>query len=130
MISKKVFLKLMNNYVSGKAIENIRKRVGIKLVNNFKKPEKFAQTPSFCSYYPIFDENFVSIHKKKKLKLNKPDYCGVAILDIINTLMYDFHYDYMKAKYGEQETLLFTDTDSLVCEIGSKYFLQGNTVMI
>ena len=46
------------------------------------------------------------------LKLNKPAYIGICILELSKVLMYEFHYDYIKNKYGNNSRLLFADTDS------------------
>ena len=67
--------------------------------------------------YNIY-ENLAAIHMKKTtLYNNKPIYLGTCILDLSKTLMYDFYYDYIKTKYGNRATLLFTDTDSVVYNI-------------
>ena len=69
----------------------------------------------------IFNENLVAVHKiKETLTLNRPAYVGMCILDLSKTLMYDFHYNYIKSKYGDKAKLLFTDTDSLTYEIETK----------
>ena len=62
--------------------------------------------------------------KKKSLYFNKPVYLGMSVLDISKTLMYKFHYNYIKPKYGEKAKLLFTDTDSLAYEIKTKDFYK------
>ena len=121
---EKDFFKLMNNSVFGKTMENLRNRVGIKLVNDKKRAEKLSAKPNF-KHCNIFSENLVVIHMNKtELVFNKPVYLGMCILDISKTLMYDFHYNYIKRKYGGKATLLFTDTDSLMNEIETKDFYK------
>ena len=110
---EKDFFKLMNNSVFGKTMENIRKRSNIKLETD---PDHFLRQttkPTFVSC-KIFHENLVAVHMKKNfLLLDKPSYVGMCILDLSKVLMYDFHYNFIKAKYGDRAKLLFTDTDSL-----------------
>ena len=117
---EKDFFKLMNNSVFGKTMENIRKRVDVRLVTDGKKLLKLTAKPTFVSS-KIFNENLVAVHKiKETLTLNRPAYIGMCILDLSKTLMYDFHYNYIKQKYGSKAKLLFTDTDSLTYEIEAK----------
>ena len=107
---EKDFFKLMNNSVFGKTMENIRKRVDVRLVTDEKKLLKLASKPTYVSS-KIFNENLVAVHKiKESLTLNRPAYVGMCILDLSKTLMYDFHYNYIKKKYGDKANLLFTDT--------------------
>ena len=114
---EKDFFKLMNNSVFGKTMENIRKRVNVKLVTDKKKLLKWTSKPTYISS-KNFNENLVAVHNiKEQIKLNKPAYVGMCILDLSKTLMYDFHYNYIKQHYGSKAKLLFTDTDSLTYEI-------------
>ena len=113
---EKDFFKLMNNSVFGKMMENLRKRVDIKLVTNEEKLDKLTSKPTYVSS-KIFNENLIAVHKiKETLTLNRPAYVGMCILDLSKTLMYDFHYNYIKKKYNNRAKLLFTDTDSLTYE--------------
>ena len=114
---EKDFLKLLVNSVFGKTMENLRKRVNVKLVNDVKQLKKLTASPSF-DHFRFFTNELVAVNMKKPtLYLNRPIYVGFAILDLSKVLMYDFHYNYIKAKYGEKATLLFTDTDSLCYNI-------------
>ena len=105
-------------------MKNIRNRVDIKLVNDKKRAERLSAKPNFnlCN---IFIEDLVAIHMKKtKLVFNKPVYLGMCILDLSKTLMYDFHYNYIKQKYGDNAKLLFTDTDSFMYIIQTEDFYK------
>ena len=104
---EKDFFKLMNNSVFGKTMENIRNRVNVKLVNTEERLKKLTAKPNLKSPPKIFSENLVSVHlKKTSLIMNKPVYLGMCILDLSKTIMYDFHYQYIKPKYGEKAKLL------------------------
>ena len=114
---EKDFFKLMNNSVFGKTMEYLLKRVDVRLVTDEKKLDKLTSKPTYVSS-KIFNENLMAVHKvKETLTPNKPAYVGMCILDLSKTLMYDFHYNYIKKKYGNRARLFFTDTDSLTYEI-------------
>ena len=121
---EKDFFKLMNNSVFGKTMENIRNRVDIRLVTRESQAKKLTCKPNY-QHHTIFCENLTAVHMKKvSLKFNKPVYLGMSILDLSKTLMYDFHYNYIKPKYGDSAKLLFTDTDSLAYEIQTEDFYR------
>ena len=121
---EKDFFKLMNNSVFGKTMENIRNRVNVKLVNTEERLKKLSAKPNYKSC-KIFNENLISVHMKKtSLTMNKPVYLGMCILQLSKTIMYDFHYQYIKPKYGEKAKLLFTDTDSFMYEIETEDFYK------
>ena len=105
-------------------MENIRKRVNITLVNDKKKAAKLTSKPNFKKF-TIFSEKLTAIEMcKTQIYFNKPVYLGMCILDLSKTLMYDFHYNYIKPKYNERAKLLFTDTDSLAYEIQTSDFYR------
>ena len=101
----KALYKLMSNAIHGKSMENLRNRINIKLGNNEKDCLKCTSKPSYMSH-KIFGNNLVVMSKSKlALKLNKPEYIGMCILEL------------SKNKYGNNSKLLFTVTDSLMYEI-------------
>ena len=114
---EKDFYKLMNNSVFGKTMENVRNRVNVKLVTNEKALNKLVKKPNY-KRVSEFHENLVAVHMEKTtVELDKPIYLGMSILDLSKTLMYKFHYNHIKPKWGDDVELLFTDTDSLCYEI-------------
>ena len=122
--SEKDFFKLMVCSVFGKTMENIRKRVDVRLVTTEKQALKLVAKPNFDRRV-VFTESMVAVHMKKtKLKFDKPVYLGACILDISKLQMYDFHYGFVKKMYGDNARLLFTDTDSLAYEIQTADFYQ------
>ena len=114
----KDFFKLMINSVYGKTIENLRKKINVRLVNNAKNFLKYTSRPTYVTH-KLFDKDYAAIHENKPvLVLNKPIYIGFTVLDVSKWNMYDFHYNFIKKNFNAE--LLFTDTDSLVYEIKSE----------
>ena len=92
---QKDFFKLMNDSVFGITMENARKHRDIRLVTTGKKRSKLVSEPNYHStkYFP---ENLLAMEMKKiKIKIKKPVYLGLSILEISKTLMYEFSYDYI-----------------------------------
>ena len=114
---QKNFFKLMINSVYGKTVENLCKRISVRVVSNEKDYLKHVSKPTFISR-KIFDKNCATIHEiKPVLTLNKLIYAGFTVLELSKWLMYDFHYNFIKKHFDAK--LLFTDTDNLAYEIKS-----------
>ena len=89
----KDFFKLINNAVFGKPMENVRKHRDIKLVLTNKIINQLVSEPNYHTP-KHFSENLMTIEiKKTKVKMNKPIYLDISVLDISKTLIYDFWYD-------------------------------------
>jgi hypothetical protein len=79
---EKNFFKLMNNSIYGKTMENLRKRVDVKLVSSKDDLVKLVASPCFQSHR-IMNENLIVVKRVKEvLTLNKPCYVGMSILDL------------------------------------------------
>ena len=110
--------KLLNNAAYGKTMENVRKRIKIRVVKNDKDFIKYISRPT-CLNWKVLKNNFAAIYEKKiSLTLNKPIYVGFTVLEISKWEMYNFHYNFMIRKFNIR--LLFTDTDSLYYELHEK----------
>ena len=90
---EKDLFKLMNNSVFGKTMENIRKHRDIKLVTTDKKRSKLISEPNYHTINLISEDLSIIEMKKTKVKMNKPIYLGLSILEISKILMYEFWYD-------------------------------------
>ena len=107
----------MNNDIHRKTMENLINGIKIKLVNNKKVYLKCTSKESYM-LHKIFDYNLVAICKSHlALKLNKPAFIGMCILELSKALVYKFHFHNFKNKYGNNSRLLLTDADTLMYEI-------------
>ena len=128
---EKDFFKLMNNSVFGKTMEDVRRRIDVKLMTT---PSQFVKHASKVTYK--HSVTFVNKEEKEEylvgleaqrtsVKLNKPIYTGFTVLELSKLHMYDYHYNHVMKKYGPQKAkLLFTDTDSLTYLIETKDVYQ------
>ena len=111
---EKYFFKLVNNSVFEKTMENVRKHRDIKLATTDRRRNQLVLEPNYHTT-KYFSENLLATEMKKtKVKMNKPIYLGMSILDISKTLMYEFLHDYVQPKYQDRAELWYTDTDSFV----------------
>ena len=121
---EKDFFKLMNNAVFGKTMENVRKHRDITLVTTDKKIRKLVSEPNY-HMINLISENLAIIEMKRtKVKMNKPIYLGLSILEISKLIMYEFLYDYMKLKYDDNVKLCYMDTDSFIMRIKTEDFYK------
>ena len=98
----KDFFQLMINSVYGKAMENLQKRIDVRLVNNEKDFLKYISRPTHITH-KIFDKNYATIHEiKSVLMLNKPIYVGFTVLELSKWLMYDFYYKFIKKHFNAE----------------------------
>ena len=113
----------MNNDVFSKTVENLRNRVDARLVNNGNL--KLTSKASYAAQ-KIFHNNLLVIQKiKTTIALNKAAYLRMCTLTLSKVLMYEFHYYFVKNKYGNKSRLLFTGIDSLVYKIETKNIYDG-----
>ena len=111
-------------------MENVRKHRDIKLVTTDKRRNQLVSEPNYHTT-KWFLENLLAIEMKNiKVKMNKPVYLGLPILEISKTLMYEFWYDYIKPKYQDNAKLYYMDTDSFIINIKTECFYEdiGNDV--
>ena len=119
---EKEFFKLMNNSIFGKSIQNQRNQINMKLCLNEKQARKWLIKPNYQTF-TILDESKALIQlQKQKVKLNRPLYLGFACLEIAKYWMYTRYYNWYKKFYGDDVTLAYTDTDSLLVVVKTEDF--------
>ena len=105
-------------------MENVRKDRDIRLVTTDKKRSKLVSESNYHTMNLISENLSITEMKRNKVKMNKPIYLGLSILEIRKLLMYDFWYDYMKPKYGDSVKLCYMDTDSFIMNIKTEDFYK------
>ena len=105
-------------------MENIRKHREIKLVTTDKKRSKLVSEPNYHTINLISEDLSIIEMKKTKVKMNKPIYLSLSILEISKILMYEFWCDYRKLKYGNDVKLCYMDTDSCIMNIKMNDFYE------
>ena len=121
---EKYLFKLMNNAVFGKTMENIRKQRDIKLVTTDKKRNNLVSEPNYHTMNYILEDLSIIEMNKTRVKMNKPICLGLSIFYISKILMYEFWYDYMKPKYGNDVKLCYMDTDNFIMNIKTEDFYK------
>ncbi len=128
---EKDFYKLMNNCIYGKTMENIDKRVDVKLVTQWCKKGSKRNTASRLIAIPnfhnltIFSENFCAIQMNKtSVCYNKPIYLGFCVLEMSKYLMYDYHYNFILKEFPtpKQVRICYMDTDAFI------YYIKTNDI--
>ena len=101
----------MNNTVFGKTMEHLRKHRDIKFVTTERRRNYLGSEPTYHTT-KFFTEHLLGIEtKKSEILMNKPVYLVLSMLELSKILMYQFWYDYVKAKYGKKAKLCYIETD-------------------
>jgi len=101
-------------------MESMRKRVNIRLIADPAKLLKAVSKPSYRQAQIVNPDLVMVRAARQKILLNKPIAVGFCVLELSKLVMYKFYYDYLKPSYQDRCKLLFTDTDSLCCEIETR----------
>ena len=89
-----------------------------------KRRKLLVSEPNYHSHKKFPDHLMAIQMKKTRVKITKPLYLGMSILDISKTLMNEFWYDYISPKYGDRGKLCYTDTDSSIINIKTEDFIE------
>ena len=101
-------------------MENVRNHRDIKLVTTDKKRNQLVSEPNYWAIKGLA----IEMKEKRKVKMNKPIYLGLSILDLSKIVMYEFWYEYMKLKYVDTVKLCYMFTDSFIMHIKTENFYE------
>ena len=107
----------MNNAVFGKTMENVRKHRNIKLATTKRRRNCLVSELNYHTT-TFFTEHLLATEMREtQILMNKPVCLGLSILDLSKTVMYEFWYEYVKPKYGENAKLCYINTDSFIAHV-------------
>ena len=118
------YYKLLSNSLFGKTIERPENRQRVVLSSDPKKHQKIVGNPCFKTSKIINEDLVASTLGYPAVKVKKPFYMGMTILELAKVHMYNFHYNVMKKKFKDKLQLLYTDTDSLLYEISDENMIS------
>ena len=111
-------------------MENVRNHTDIKSITTDKRRIWLVSEPNYHSH-KNFSKHLMEIEMKKtRIKMVKPLYLGIWVLDISKTFMYEFWYYYIGPKYGDKAKLCYRDTDSFIINIKTEDFLEDISKML
>ena len=100
-----------------KTLENVGKHRHIKLVTTERRRNYLLSKANY-HITKLFTENLLAIEMRKtQILMNTPVYLVLSILDRSKTVMYEFWYDYVKPKYGENANVCYMDTYSFIVHV-------------
>ena len=104
----------MNNAVFGKTMENVRKHRNVKLVTTERRRNYLVSEPNYHTTKFFSEDLLATEMRKTQLLMNEHIYLDLSILGLSKTVIFEFWYDYVKVKYGENAKLCYMDTGSFI----------------
>ena len=116
-VFQKDFFKLMNDSVSGKTVENVENHKDLKFITTDSRISHLMLEQNYHTK-KCFSKNLLLLEMNKtKIKMDKPVYLGLSLLDIRKIVMYECWYGYAKPEYGVKTKLSYTDTGNVIVHV-------------
>ena len=121
-VFQKDFFKLMNDSVSGKTVENVGNHKDLKFITTDSRISHLMLEQNYHTK-KCFSKNLLPLEMNKtKIKMDKPVYLGLSLLDIRKIVMYECWYGYAKPEYGVKTKLSYTDTGNVIVHVTWRRF--------